>query len=150
VIENVWIREFDSAAFKWKLDKKGPAGISVENMRLLELMSTVQSNKGGLGEKAEKKVSEALLKIMGSASSLSYDDTSQYQTFFIAPKGASSSTGMDLTEINLHFLRILYNSPKLLKSKQVNFPTENFSLYRNYFINKALGARSVRTASYAL
>ena len=81
-------------------------------MRLLELMSSVQGSKDKLGEKAQKKVSEALLNIMSQASSLSYDGTSEFQTFFIAPKGAYSSTGMDLTEVNLHFLRILLNSSK--------------------------------------
>jgi len=57
---------------------------------------------------------------------------------------------MDLTEINLQFLRILQNSPKLLKKKEVNFPNENFSLYRNYFLNKAIGAQTTKTASLAL
>jgi len=32
----------------------------------------------------------------------------------------------------------------------VNFPTENFSLYRNYFLGKAIGAQNVRTANFAL
>jgi hypothetical protein len=32
----------------------------------------------------------------------------------------------------------------------VNFPTENFSLYRNYFLGKAIGAQNVRTANLAL
>lgn len=32
----------------------------------------------------------------------------------------------------------------------MNFPTENFSLYRNYFLGKAIGAQNVRTANFAL
>jgi len=41
-------------------------------------MSSVQGSKDKLGEKAQKKVSEALLNIMSQASSLSYDGTSEF------------------------------------------------------------------------
>jgi len=78
ILGEEWIKEFDTKTFKWKSDKKSDGGISVNTMRLLELMSSVQGSKDKLGEKAQKKVSEALLNIMSQASSLSYDGTSEF------------------------------------------------------------------------
>lgn len=78
VLGEEWIREFDTKTFKWKLDKQSKGGISVNTMRLLELMSSVQGSKDKLGEKASKKVSDALSTILTQASSSSYDSTSEF------------------------------------------------------------------------
>jgi hypothetical protein len=87
---------------------------------------------------------------LAHASSTSQDDTDENQTWFVAPKGAYSQDGMDLTQINLHVLNILKLSSQLVKDKKINFDSENFSLYRNYFLNKANSALTTATASFAL
>jgi hypothetical protein len=87
---------------------------------------------------------------LAHASTTSPDDTDENQTWFVAPKAAHSQDGMDVTQVNYHVLNILKLSSKLIKDKKINFDSEQFSLYRNYFSNKANAALRTNTASFAL
>jgi len=151
VIGDDFISEFNAETFSWKVDKSEAKGLTLNTIRLVELFANAASDsKSKISGKALKKVEQALGSILAHASATSQDDTDENQTWFVAPKAAFSQDGMDLTQINLHVLNILKLSSHLIKNKQVNFDSERFSLYRNYFSNKASAALNTATASYAL
>ena len=104
----------------------------MENMRLVHMMSAYKhGDDHGIVTKAVK----TLVKL---ASATSQDEFSENQIFFLAPKKASS---MDLDELNFYFAEIL----KTQQSHQ-----KELSLYKNYFIGKAISNNSVRVVYYAL
>jgi hypothetical protein len=47
-------------------------------------------------------------------------------------------------------LNILIESKKSIDLKDIKFEQNYFSLYRNYFLSKALGSLNTKTAFYAL
>lgn len=83
-------------------------------------------------------VTKAVKTLVKQASSTSQDELSENQIFFIAPKDASS---MDLNELNFYFADIL----KMSQSHQ-----KELSLYRNYFMGKAVSNPSVKVVYWAL
>jgi hypothetical protein len=105
-------------------------GVTIETMKLVQMMSAYKVG--------DEKVTKAVKTLVKLASSTSQDELSESQIFFLAPKGASS---MDLNELNFYFAEIL----KSTQSHQ-----KELSLYKNYFMGKAISENSVRVVYYAL
>lgn len=112
------------------------------------LSSLVKDNK--LGKSAQEKVSKAFTKLFAGASSKSFNENSEKQTFYIAPKGAADPQSFDLTQVNLHTLSALIEARKAIDVEKTGFKDNYFSLYRNYFEARAQAGQSVQTVFYSL
>ena len=112
------------------------------------MMSIVAKDKK-IGERAQEKVKESLQRLMNQASSVSADQFSENKIFFVAPKNAHTSS-FDLTGLNMHVLNTIIEAKRSMKVSDFRFKQEYFSLYKNYFEQKATSAMSVQTAYYAM
>ena len=111
-------------------------------------MSTLQKDKS-IGEKIQKKLRQALTKLIKEASASSDDEHSEHKIFFVSPKNARLSS-FDNTAFNLHLLNTIIDAKRAISLQDIQFQDVFFSQYRNYFESKATSARSVSTAFYAL
>lgn len=111
-------------------------------------MSTLQKDKT-IGEKIQKKLKNALQKLIKEASAVSDDPYSHHQNFFVVPKNAQSSD-FDSTAFNLHFLNTIIDAKRVIALADIGFNDMYFSLFKNYFESKATSALTVKTAFYAL
>ena len=72
------------------------AGVSLDSIKYMEMIASLVKDKN-IGEKCAKKVAKGLSKLFEGASSISIDDTSEHQIFFVAPKNAYDSDVLELT-----------------------------------------------------
>lgn len=114
----------------------------MNSIKIVEMMTSLLKDKN-LGEKVVKKVARSLTKLFDGASSISIDDTSEKQIYFVAPRNAFDSTVLELTQFNYHILSSLMEAKRGIKLQSLGIEDEMLSLYRNYFDNKAQGALNV-------
>lgn len=95
-------------------------------------------------------MAKSLSKLFEAASSISIDDTSENQIFFVAPRAAYDSEVLELSQFNYHVLSTLMEAKKGFKLNSVGIEDEMLSLFRNYFSTKAQGSLNVNQAFYCL
>ena len=70
------------------------------------MMASLVTNEQ-VGAKASQKVSQAVVKLIMSASSSSLNENSENQIFFIAPKNAYDPQTFNLVQVNYHMMNAL-------------------------------------------
>ena len=78
---------FDTEYFGLKQSKNAgiEGGVTVETMRVLEMMASLSRDKS-LGSKIQVKITRAYERLFTHAATRSIDANSAYQTFYVAPK----------------------------------------------------------------
>ena len=136
-LEKSWVDGFSLDTFQLK-SEKSKSGATIESLKLLEMMSTLQKDKS-IGDKIQKKVKGALTKLIKEASGVSDDPYSRYQNFFVVPKNAQNGD-FDSTAFNLHLLNTIIDGKRGIPLADIGFSDVYFSLYKNYFESKATSA----------
>ena len=137
----------DYFGLKQDMEAGRPGGVTADSVRLLEMMASMIKD-GRIGSKVQAKVARAYERLFTHAATRSTDENSPLRSFFVAPKGLTSSN-FDNTMVNLHALSGLIEARKALALDKMGVAESDFALYRNYFASK-LGTVKVSTAFYAL
>jgi len=80
-VTDSWLPRFNPSTVAFE----GQSGVTIESLQFLEIIS---SQGNDLGDKAKKATSDAISSLMKHTSAMSFEDTSENQIFFIAPRNA--------------------------------------------------------------
>mmetsp|Transcript_3503 Transcript_3503/g.2520 ORF Transcript_3503/g.2520 Transcript_3503/m.2520 type:complete len:225 (+) Transcript_3503:197-871(+) len=122
--KDLWEKDFKE---DWSFNKETKdAGLTLESLRVAQMISSVKSDSSTLGAAVSKVLEQA------------FEDG---DTWFIVTKNAPE---FDNSEINLELLKVL------LALKTNPLQPQTLIKFRNYFYQKALGARTLTDLASAL
>jgi hypothetical protein len=136
---------------KYKEDKLSleGEGLTIESLRVMRLLSTQIEDKE-VEEKIISKIKKSLKKIFKEASSQSHHEGQDFDSFFVITKNAYLSENFDVTHLNYEILSLVNHVSAKISPEQVGLSSKQLSLYRNYFIQKAISSISVEGGCYSL
>lgn len=132
---------------KLSLDKGD--GLTIESIRVMRLLTTQIEDKD-VGEKIVAKIKKSLKRLFKEASSQSDHIGEDFDSFFVATKNAYYSENLDLTQLNFNVLTLVNHVSKKIALDSIGLSNKQLSLYRNYFIQKAIASIDVASGCHAL
>lgn len=141
----------DTLLPKYKEDKLSldGDGLTVESLRVMRLLSTQIEDKE-VEEKISTKIKKSLKKIFKEASSHSEHQGQDFDSFFVVTKNAFQSENLDVTHLNYEILSLVNHVSKKITPDQLGLSGKQLSLFRNYFIQKAISSISVEGGCHSL
>jgi hypothetical protein len=122
---------------------QGSDGLSVEGVRALEVFSTFADKT--ITPKALKKAKKTLSRVFKEASTQSQHKNQDFDTFSIITRNADIAL-----ELNFELLGLVRQMKLQIDPASYGLTDKQMGLYANYFVQKAIGASSVDSASFAL